>query len=632
MKTRLLFAYRLGVAIVCLSSTLEGSTHVSYHGGINSKKVLRPETTPRNSDRLLREQIARRTSSLGETVNHIWAAAVEETADTISSTHDKCRLADGTVVINGEPYYGKGKSKSKSKSGKSCRSAKGSKGSLCVPTYQSSEPDTSSDHLPSASLTDCYGKGKSCKLNKKKDKSDKSQKSKISISSSHSKSAKSAKGKYKDANLPYCDEMTPTTSPTRNEGANTSPPTDSPNNPSGESTDTPTFAPTTADEFARCNDISNGTGNMTGEPDQIFKLYVLVESANALEDGFAERLNTAMRTILALASGCRNTDFSAMTSRRLQENPPEAVELDGFEILDLAGLTCEQAFGVEVSADVCTAFESLVRAFGGEITEDIEQICQDFGPQLAAALGVENIRCVVDRLPFDILVPTISPNTEAPTGPTVSPTAPPTASPTISNTASLTTSPTESNGSGPDGITDRDGQTIETGGWIIMAAGILVLFSLCLCYFCNRRTEKERGMAAYAKTYDDGESSMGDNANEGVTSRAIFVNPDQEPENYDSDKYAPTDIAPTDEEEEYPVKRSLKQPDDDYFDAEQASSSSPVDDMMLHEKGEVCSSPTCRLCEDRRREGPMALSAPRRSNKNTQYPDRGYIQDDTVEL
>uniref|UniRef100_A0A7S3KZ12 Uncharacterized protein n=1 Tax=Amphora coffeiformis TaxID=265554 RepID=A0A7S3KZ12_9STRA len=625
MKTSLLFAYLLGGAIVCLSSSQEGSTAVSYHGGIRSKKIFQQESVHQSSDRLLREEIARRTSSLGETVNHIWAAAVEETADTISSTYDKCRLADGTVVINGEPYYGKGKSKSKGGKSSSCRSSKGSKGSDCAPTPQPSEyptmsPGASGAELPSASPTECYGKGKSCKLGKKKSKSEKSHKSKLSKSSKHSKSPKSGKGKYDNANLPYCDEMAPTVSPTRNENANTLPPTD----PIGQNdlTSTPTFAPTTAEEFARCDDIRNGTGNTTGDPDQIFKLYVLVESDEILEDDFAERLNTAMRTILALASGCRNTDFSAMTSRRLQANTPGAVELEGFELLDLAGLTCEQVFGVEVSAAVCTAFESLVQAFGGEITADIEQICEDYGPQLATALGVETIHCVVDKLPFDILVPTSSPTTAAPTGPTASPTAPTT--PTTSPSAAPTDDP------GINGITDRDGQTIETGGWIIMAAGILVLFSLCLCYFCNRRAEKERGMAVYAKTYDDGESSMGDNADEGATSRAIFVNPEQD--NFESDKYAPTDVAPTDEEEEYPVKRSSTQTGDDYFDAEQASTSSPVDDIILHDKGQVCSSPTCRLCEDRRREGPVALSVPRLSNQNNQYPNRGYIQDDTVEL
>ena len=602
MKTGLLFAYLLGAAIVRLSLSQDGTQALSYHS-IRSKKIIQQEEIQRSSYRLLREQISRRTSSLGETVNHIWSAAVEETADSTSSTHTKCRLADGTVIVNGEPYYGKGKGKGK-------KGSKSSKSSEHIPSFENQATE-----LDSVSPVDCYGKGKSCKIKKMKYE-DGTHKSKLSMKSKKSKSSKSGKGKYQNSNIPYCHDLTmsPTTSPTTIKDANTSPPTDQVN-PNGV-TDTPSFAPTTVDEFARCNGISSGTGDTSGEPDQLFKLYVLVESGEALEDGFAEKLNTAMRTILALASGCKNTDFSMTTRRRLQDNPA-AVELEGFELVDLAGLTCEQAFGVGVSAAVCTAFESLVRAFGGEIVGDIEQICEDFGPQLAAALDVERIQCVVDKVPFDILVPTSSPTTAAPTGPPASPTV----------------SPTEDGGT-PDDL-NRDGsKTIEAGGWIIMAAGILVLFSLCLCYFCNRRADKERAMAVYAKTYDDGDSSMADdanNANEVATPRAIFAHPEHD--NYESDKYESTDVAPTDEEEEYPVQHRSAPTSGTYFDpVEEASSSSPVEDILLHEKGQVCSSPSCRLCEDRRREGSAASSIPNLPNTRNEYPERGYIQDDTVEL
>lgn len=170
-----------------------------------------------------------------------------------------------------------------------------------------------------------------------------------------------------------------------------------------------------------------------------------------------------------------------------------------------------------------------------------------------------------------------------------------------------------------------------------MAAGILVLLSLCLCYCCNRRAEKERGMQAYAKTFDDGESSIAESDeghnNRDVASRvALFANPEHG-EEYDSDKYSPTDVAPTDEEEEYPIQPRRMPMDGTDPDPEQASNSSPVEDMLLHDKGEVCSSPTCRLCEDRRREGLTTPSARNySSDQKTEYPARGYIQDDTVEL
>ena len=118
----------------------------------------------------------------------------------------------------------------------------------------------------------------------------------------------------------------------------------------------------------------------------------------------------------------------------------------------------------------------------------------------------------------------------------------------------------------------------------------------------------------------------------GATSRsAVFVDPDMEADN---EIYVPTDAAPTDEEEEYQVeKRDMST--GFYFDpVEQRSSDSAARDIELHERGEFCSSPTCRICEQRRQTGATmmpTLSGPGRSSPN-EYPARGYIQDDTVEL
>ena len=641
MQTCLFASLFLGHAIVSFQA-YEG-IRSSYSKVRRTKRAL-PDGEMQNSEGLRSKHVLRRTS-YADIMNHIWYAAVSGNSDSTSSIHQKCKLEDGTVVVVGEDQYyyydtsksTKGSMSSKgSKGSKSCRSGKGKgENSRCSPTVaptsvptrtiptlapnSTHRPTSTPTLLPTISPTDCSGKSKeSCKKSKKM-MSSKSHKSKLSKRSkmSMSMSTKSMKGKYADADVPYCSDLT--MAPTSSSNINTPAPT----KVQGLDTLAPTVSPTSTDDFDRCNDIRNGTGNFTGEPSQTMKLYVAVESQNELDDDFAEKLNAAMRTLLALSTGCQKANFTTRSGRRVLQQNPDAVELVGFTLLDLQGGTCEAVFDITISSEICTAFESLVRAFGGSL-DNVAQACQEYGPQIAAALEVDRIQCVVDMFPFEVFVPTLAP------------TLSPTESPTFPPTNALTPFPTDNE------ITPRDTESLETGGWIAIAAGALILFSLCLCYICSRRNRetKERDAAvAYTKTFDD-DSSHGspevpsntkDSVAAGTTSTsrtAVFVNPEYSPENENRD----TDIAPTDEEEEYPIE-GKEAPTGLHFEAvEQPSSDSPAEDMMLHEKGQVCSSPTCRLCEDRRQQEVAKPPSQPKWSTTDGYSPRDYVQDDTVEL
>ena len=574
----------------------------------------------RSRHRLLREGATRRTSSYSD-FRDIWYSAVAE-SDTISTIHKKCRLEDGTVVLAGGNYQEKRSSKGSmgSKSAKSKGSSSAhfpASAEIAIPTMSPTMSASPTNYEPSSMIptssptyapTPCHGKDKSCKISKKMKISKQSSKSKLSMMSKSSKSGKSSKGKkgkYND--LPFCSELT--VAPTANQNANIN------------TTDAPTSSPTTMDDFQRCNDIRSGTGTTSGDPDQTFRLFALVESNETLHETFPGKLNEAMRGILAVAAGCQNFRLDDGTTNRRLENTPDFVSLDDFTLVDLSGRTCSDAFGVETTASVCTAFNSDVSAYGGTLSEEvILQTCTDLAPEIAETLNVENIQCVVDMFPFEILVPTASP-----TGTDNQNFVPATATPSMNR--------------GISGISDRGDSIVETGGWIGIAAGLLVLISLCLCFYCVQRAKKERKQAAYTRTFDEDENSLHDaHSPDGAhppSRSSIFVNPDMSPddENYESDKYAPTDIAPTDEEEEYPIRRS-DPPTGLYFDpVEQPSSSSPVEDMTLHEKGEMCSSPTCRICEERRQQtGSVVASGPTSWSQKSEYPERSYVEDDTVEL
>lgn len=494
-------------------------------------------------------------------------------------------------------------------------------------------PTTNVPKIPTVSPTKCHDK--SCKPSNKVTNGSKS---KMQTMGSSKMSKSNKRKRYDDVDLPWCSDFAPTSSPTS--------------------------SPTRLADFDRCNKIRDGTGDSTGLVEsQEFKLFVVVESAMALGSDFAEKLNAAMRAILALASNCRLADFSSIGRRRRLQSTPDVVELDGFSEVDLAGKTCQEVFGVQVSAAVCTAFESLVRAFNGEILADIAQICNDFGPDLAETLGVEKIHCVVETPPYTIAVPSQVNQQGSPVA-----------------TAAPTQSPTSSKNAGR--ITTNEGDRLEAGGWIGIAAGIAVLLSICLCIVCARRREEEDEESGgdraigYTKTMDTGSSVMtGDDNSRDVEARplAVFVNPgmstDPDNEVHDFDdppifrtretrpdqapKEPDTDVAPTDEEEEHRIARNFVSrrhesldelmrspsppaqpgaPTRSYRDpVEQPSSSSPYQDIILHEKGQTCSSPTCRLCEDRRQGGSLAPNVTGwRSPKVG--PDRSYVQEDTVEL
>lgn len=609
------------------------------------------------SQRLLREDVRRRASSQTNIWNNIWSAAVTS-SDSTESIYQKCRLLDGTVVVIGDDY-GEGKGKSKKKSDKKsqkdgdCDDGTGKgKGKTCPPTFSpvahpsvspsssyvpsvspsssyvpstsptsSSAPSTSAvpsampvaSSLPVASPapTDCVGKGKECMVSKKKKSKDSHKK----LTEGSKKSKKSGKGKYEDMDLPECSDLT--SSPTSSQNADTASPT------VGRNANTPapspvenggTSSPTTAADFERCNDIVSGEGDTTGNPDQTLRLFVLVQSADDLDEDFPERLLTAFRSILAIAAGCENVELvSVSRQRRLQSNP-QVVEIEGFKLFDAGPNTCTDGFAIEVTSDVCTAFESLVNTYGGEFIRDIEAVCAENGDQLATELSVDEISCAVDFPPFEIMVPTASPVSLAPTQ-TFAPTFLP--SPTMGPT-SIPTLPSRS----------REGDTLETGGWIAIAGAALLLLSLCLCFCCNRRARKDREVVAYAKNFDDGNSSIvTDNHNEElVASRAaVFV---------DEDYKAPPEHAPVDDEEEIAVAPSIQPVRTGlYFDpVEQPSSDVPFDEIQpLHGPNQWCSSPTCNLCEERRQDGSLAVSAPS-WYQVPDLPQRGYIQDDTVDL
>ena len=436
-----------------------------------------------------------RETGLTDSFYNSWYSAISTASDSTSSTWKKCKLPNGDIVVIG----------------KSSKSAK-----------SSSKSSSSRRHLK--------------KTGKLTDHSKLSRSSAASPSSKAPKSAKSA-----SADIPYCSELT--IAPTPNQGANSN---------------APTFAPTPSIQLERCNNIRDGTGDVTGTPSEEFKLFAIVESNNELGDDFAQRLTVAMRAILALAAGCETVDF-ATVARRLQVEVT-AVELEGYTQVNLGAASCEEAFGVPVSAAVCTAYESLVRIYGGMLSANVMQICEENGARLALSLGVEKITCIVELPPY--VLPGGN-QTASPTSPTTSST-PPTASPTSSS------DPNES---------DRNtGESIETGGWIAIAAAILILLSLCLCYLCSRRAAKDRAMEAYVKDADDDEEAdenaaesarsmqrdMDKSRDIGAAATPIFTsqNRDTEIEYFDSDGYA-TDGAPTDEEGEYPMRRNpLVKPDD----------------------------------------------------------------------
>jgi hypothetical protein len=435
-------------------------------------------------------------------------------------------------------------------------------------------------------------------------------------------SKKSGKGKYVDMDLPECSALT--SAPTSSQNANTASPTVVGNVNTPAPSPGGTVSPTTAAEFERCNDIVTGEGDTSGNPNQSLRLFVLVQSADGLDEDFSERLLAAFRSILAIASGCENVELvSVSRQRRLQSNP-QAVEITGFNVFDAGPNTCTDSFAIEVTSEVCTAFESLVNTYGGEFLQDIEAVCAENGDQLATELSVDEISCAVDYFPFDIGIPTASPQSLAP-GETLAPNILQTEAPSFAPVPTL----------GPTSVptlpsVSRGSDTLETGGYIAIAGAALFLLALCLCFCCNRRAQKDREVVAYAKTYDDGNSSIvTDNFNEELLASraAVFV---------DEDNKAPPEHAPEDDDEEEEIEvapRIQSASTGLYFDpVEQPSTDMPFDEIQpLHDPSQWCSSPTCNLCEEKRRDGSLAMTTPS-WYQVPDLPQRGYIQDDTVDL
>jgi hypothetical protein len=510
----------------------------------------RGTTVSSSARKLIQERRAREAGALEEMFTDAWESAISTGSYSTSTTNQKCRNDCGDIVYF-EDYIGGGKS---SKSAKSAKSAKCS--------------------------TSTSSKASSRRLKKSESSTDRSKLSRSKASSDPYENNNNH-GNYEDnTDIPWCWELLGTATPTKQGGL---PPSDTPS---------PTQAPTSTEEFERCNNIRNGTGNPSGSPTETFKLFTVVESNSTLDADFPERLNAALLAILALAAGCQNADFPSM-ARRLQigNNDPDTVQMDETLEVDLGTTSCADAFGVQVSADVCTAYESLVRVYGGNIASRIVQVCTENAAEMSSSLGVENIQCVVDLPPYEfpILNPVV----------TVAPTA----------------SPSD------DSDTERGVDKLETGGWIAIAAGILILLSLCICYLCSRRGQKEREMTGYQKDVDD-ESSLDtepnpndsvdvaiasaippatespDDPNESARSRsgpvAVFT-PTSEEDDIEVSKFPIDNDAPTDEETDFPRR------DPNGF---------PVQDDGMHVTPSVSSY----------------------SKDMFAIPPRSYTQDDTVEL